>query len=46
VDENDKVMTENFAERFIHRRHVGLAPQLSPNLRFIMENVDSTFLRL
>jgi hypothetical protein len=27
VNENDKVMTENFAERFIDHRDVGLAPQ-------------------
>ena len=27
VDENDKVMRENFAERFVDHRHVGLASQ-------------------
>ena len=27
VDENDKVMTENLAERLVDHRHIGLAPQ-------------------
>jgi hypothetical protein len=27
VNEYDKVMTENFAERFVDHRNVGLAPQ-------------------
>src|ERR1700730_7693416 len=27
VDENDKVMTENFAERLVDHSNVGLAPQ-------------------
>ena len=39
-------MTENFAERFIDHRHIGLAPQTVSELGFIMLNVDSTLERL
>jgi hypothetical protein len=38
VDEHDKVMTENFAERFIDHRNISLARRLSPNFRFIIGN--------
>lgn len=34
VYENDKVMTENFTERFIDHRHIGFAPQTVSKLAF------------
>src|ERR1700734_3786615 len=34
VNENDKVMTENFAERFVDHRNVGLRPKRVSELTF------------
>jgi hypothetical protein len=34
VNEYDKVMTENFAKRFVDHRHVGLAPKTVAELAF------------
>jgi hypothetical protein len=34
VNEHDKVMTENFAKRFVDHRNVGLAPQAVSELAF------------
>ena len=34
MNEHDKVMTENFAERFVDHRNIGLAPQTVSELPF------------
>jgi hypothetical protein len=46
LDQAADVMADDLAKNFVDHRHVAFGPDMIPELRFIIENVDSTLLRL